>query len=104
MKFEGKNVRVTQHVRDTIIKKGFDPEKVRRAIENPERTTDVLKYPGQIRSIGEGLAVVMRPDGRGWLAITVYLDGVLTPPREDQLKTPEGRRYAARYAAGKGRG
>lgn len=104
MKFEGKNVRVTQHVRDTIIKKGFDAEKVRRAVESPEQVTDVLKYPGQVRAIGEGLAVVLRPEGRGWLAVTVYLDRVLTPPRPDQMKTKEGRRYAARYAAGLGRG
>lgn len=106
MKFEGKNVRVTQHVRDTIVKKGFDAEKVRRAIEHPEKVTDVLKHPGQVRAIGEGLAVVLAPYARGkeWMAVTVYLDGVLTPPRPDQMNTPEGRRYAARYAAGMGRG
>lgn len=104
MKFENKNVRVTNHCRKTIIAKGFDPEKVRRAVEHPEQVTDVLKYPGQLRAIGEGLAVVLAPAGSGWVMVTVYLDGVLTPPRPDQMNTPEGKRYAERYARGEGRG
>lgn len=106
MLFEDKNVRVSQHCRETIVRKGFDAEKVRRAVENPERVTEVRKHPGQVRAIGEGLAVVLAPyaGGREWTAVTVYADGVLTAPRPDQMNTEEGRRYAARYAAGKGRG
>lgn len=106
MLFEGKNVRVTQHVRNQIIAKGFDPEHVRQAIVTPDQTTDVLKHPGQIRNIAHGVAVVLAPSARGteWTAVTVYADGVLTPPRPDQMKTPEGRRYAERYAKGLGRG
>lgn len=106
MLFEGKNVRLTQHVRDQIIAKGFDPEHVRQAIVSPGQTTDVLKHPGQIRNIAHGVAVVLAPNMRGteWTAVTVYKDGVLTPPRADQMLTAEGRRYAERYAKGLGRG
>lgn len=106
MEFEGKNVRLTQHVRNQIIAKGFDPEHVRQAIVSPDQTTDVLKHPGQIRNIAHGVAVVLAPNMRGteWTAVTVYADGVLTPPRPDQMLTAEGRRYAARYAQGLGRG
>jgi hypothetical protein len=36
--------------------------------------------------------------------ITLYQDMELSPPREDQLNTMEGRRFAERYFKGLGRG
>lgn len=41
---------------------------------------------------------------RYFTVTTLYQDRVLTPPRQDQLDTPEGRRYAERYLKGLGRG
>lgn len=41
---------------------------------------------------------------RYFTVITIYQDQVLTPPRPDQLDTPEGKRYAERYLKGLGRG
>ena len=106
MIFEGKNVRVSQHALDQIVTKRFDGQDVRHAIERPERVTDVTAYPGQVRAVGYGLAVVLEPSnsGREWLVRTVYKDREITAPRADQLATAEGRRYAERFAAGLGRG
>ncbi len=39
-----------------------------------------------------------------FIVITVYYDKILTPPRPDQLNTPQGKRFAERYYAGLGRG
>lgn len=90
MLFEGKNVRVSNHCREQIIKKGFDPEMIRKAIVDPEKVTDVRRHPGQLRACGWGVAVILAPynHGREWLAVTVYLDGVKTPLREDQKNDP----------------
>lgn len=95
---------VTDHACRTILSKGFDPYDVRGAFENPERTTEVTAHPGQVRLIGRGLALVGKIEGGRFTLITVYEDGVLTAPRADQLSTPEGRRFAQRYARGLGRG
>lgn len=90
MLFEDKNVRVSNHCVSQIVKKGFDPEMVRRAIEHPEKVTEVTAKPGQLRACGHGVAVVLAPHnkGREWMAVTVYLDGVRTPLREDQKNDP----------------
>lgn len=74
----------TKHFIKQIREKGFNPESVLSAITNPTRITEVRRYPGQMRYIGAGLAVVM--DGN--VAITAYLDGVITPLREDQKADP----------------
>src|SRR6478736_1648409 len=89
---------VTDHALRTILTKGFDPVAVRAVFSHPTRVTEVRAHPGQIRLIGKGLALVGKIDGRRFTLVTVYADGVLTPPRPDQMKTPEGRRYAERYA------
>jgi hypothetical protein len=92
------------HALRTIRDKGFDPAKVRATFKAPTKVTKVTAHPGQVRLIGNGLALVGKVVGKRFVLITVYLDGVLTPPREDQMNTPEGRRYAERYARGLGRG
>lgn len=96
----------TKHAQTTIADKGFSPDAVRETFLRPDHTTQVRKYPDQIRLIGNGLALVGIADERKgiFLLITVYQDGVLTPPRADQMDTPEGQRYAQRYANGLGRG
>lgn len=100
----GTRLAPTTHALRQIRDKGLDPMAVKRAHDNPERVTEVRAHPGQIRLIGYGVALVGRVEGNRFTLITVYQDGVLTPPRPDQMNTPEGRRYAERYAAGKGRG
>lgn len=99
-------VKITPHFTQQAVAKGFESSALRAALTAPERITPVRAHPGQIRLIAAGVAVVCRPDVKaGTLtAITVYADGVLTPPRADQMSTPQGRRYAQRYATGQGRG
>jgi hypothetical protein len=78
------NIVFTKHFIRQIKTKGFNFESVISAITSPDRITEVRRYPGQKRYIGAGLAVVM--DGN--VAITAYLDGVVTPLREDQRNDP----------------
>ena len=93
----------SDHALRTALAKGFTSDQILSALHSPEKVTNVRKYPGQKRFIGSGIAVVVAPRGSGWMVVTMYLDGVLTPPRADQTD-PAGKRYAARYAAGLGRG
>ena len=96
---------ISDHAVKQAIAKGFTADEIFLTMTNPERVTDVRKYPGQKRFIAGRIAVVCEPNGEDhWLIRTLYLDGVLTAPREDQLTTAEGRRYAKRFEAGKGRG
>lgn len=90
MLFEEKNVRVSNHCVKQILAKGFDPEMVRRAIEHPEKVTEVTAKAGQVRACGYGVAVVLAPfnNGKEWMAMTAYKDGVPTPVREDQKDDP----------------
>lgn len=90
MLFEDKNVRLSEHIRRQILNKGFDPQKVYNAINDPERVTEVTAHEGQVRAIGYGMAVVLAPyrNGTEWMAMTVYLDEVVTPLREDQKDDP----------------
>ena len=74
------DITYTAHFQRQFIEKGFTQAQLRTAIENPEKITDVRRYPGQKRYCGGGIAVVLR----GTTAITVYLDGIVTPLREDQ--------------------
>lgn len=101
---KGTRLIVSQHARRTIIAKGFDPRDVVAVHAAPSRVTEVRAHPGQIRLIGRGLALVGKIEAGRFTLITVYADGVLTPPRADQMNTVEGRRYAERYARGMGRG
>lgn len=75
----------TEHFKKQCWQKGFDPKKIVATIRNPDRITDVTRYPGQKRFIGNGLAIIMR----GNTAITAYLDNVVTPLRPDQIGDPE---------------
>ena len=95
---------ISDHAVSQAKAKGFTAEEIFAAMTNPARVTDVLKYPGQKRFIAGRIAVVAAPKGDAWHIVTLYLDDVLTAPRADQMDTPEGRRYAERFANGQGRG
>lgn len=77
------SVAFSPHFIDQAKAKGFTPEQIRGAIEQPYKVTDVSRYPGQKRYCGSGVAVVI--DSENQRAITAYLDGVRTALREDQL-------------------
>jgi hypothetical protein len=74
----------TEHFKRQFCEKGFTTAQIREAIEQPYKITDVRRYPGQKRYCGGGVAVVMRDN----YAVTVYLDGVVTPLRDDQKNDP----------------
>ncbi|HWV45306.1 MAG TPA: hypothetical protein VN039_04635 [Nitrospira sp.] len=74
----------SDHFKRQFRTKGFTIAQIREAIENPYKVTKVSRYPGQLRYCGGGVAVVMRDNH----AITVYLDGVVTPLRDDQKNDP----------------
>lgn len=108
-------LRPTEHALRKIRDLGIDPHDVLAVFDAPESTSQVRARPGQVRLIGRGIVLVGEwapcSDCRPWsrcggvfTLVTVYADRVLTPPRPDQLATPEGRRYAARYRKGLGRG
>jgi hypothetical protein len=100
---EGFRLHATDHALKQILDKGFAIEKIRETFENPAKLYKNGKYEGQYRVTGNGLCLVGKPKGTTFTLITVYADGVMTPPRPDQLNTPEGQEYARRYAKGKAR-
>lgn len=78
-------VEFSPHFISQFRAKGFTTAQVKDAIEQPYKVTDVRRYPGQRRYCGRlGLAIVM--DGNR--AVTCYLDGVVTPLRDDQKNDP----------------
>jgi hypothetical protein len=100
----GFTLKVSDHSIKVMADKGFDPETVKETFNNPTQVYPSRSHPGQYRITGNGLCLVGRPTGNIFTLITLYADRVLTPPRPDQLDTPEGRRYAERYEKGLGRG
>lgn len=109
----GYRLTATLHAEKQIRNKRFRFADVQRAFDNPEQINQVRKpdengkrvHNGQFRICGNGLALIVEPDGNDKLKlVTVYRDKVITPPRIDQLATEEGRKYAQRYARGLGRG
>ena len=76
------NVSLSRH----SLTKGFDPARILAVIDNPDKITTVSRYPNQRRFIGDGLAVIV--DVVTNTAVTVYLDGVITPMRDDQRNDP----------------
>lgn len=81
-------VTFSNHFLAQFREKGFTTAQVREAIESPYKITDVRRYPGQKRYCGGGVAIVMRDT----TAITIYLDGVVTPLRPDQMNDPAALR------------
>lgn len=100
----GLTLQPTRHALRTILDKGFTGEQILTAFSTPDEVYPSKSHPGQYRVTGQGVCLVGEPRGKNFVLVTVYADGVLTPPREDQLSTTEGARYAARYQKGLGRG
>jgi hypothetical protein len=100
---EGFRIHATDHALKQILEKGFPVERIQETFQAPEKIYRNGKYEGQFRVTGNGLCLVGKPKGTTFTLITVYEDGVLTPPRPDQLETPEGQEYARRYAEGQAR-
>lgn len=103
-RFEGFIICPTAHFLKTMRDKEFDPKAAIATIKSPTEVYPSGSHPGQWRMTGNGLCIVVKPEGNTLNLITVYLDRVLTAPRADQLATAEGRRYADRYSKGMGRG
>jgi hypothetical protein len=78
------DVTFTPHFIAQFRAKGFTTEQVAECLTKPYKITDVRRYPGQKRYCGAGIAIVMD----GTRAVTLYLDGVVTPMREDQRNDP----------------
>lgn len=95
---------LTRHAKQQMVEKGFSEQDVYDAFHEPQRVYASKSHAGQFRVAGLGICLVGKPKGAEFVCITMYKDGVLTPPRPDQLNTPEGRRYAERYEKGLGRG
>lgn len=79
-------MRITNHIKEQAANKGIDLAKIYRVLANPSRITHVSRYENQERYIGEGIAVIVAD---GEVAVTVYLDGIVTPLRPDQIARGE---------------
>lgn len=77
-------VRPTEHFDKQCKAKGFTRAQVIRALKSPDKITDVRRYPGQKRYCGAGVAVVTKMERGVVVLVTIYLDGIVTPLREDQ--------------------
>lgn len=97
---EGYKLALSKHAREQLIKKTgtVGITRAEQAFEAPDKIYPNKKYQGQFRIVGKGLCLIGRPTANGLFRVfTVYEDGVMTPPRPDQLLTEEGRAYAELY-------
>lgn len=90
---------LSDHFRKTLIEKKFDGREVAALLKDPEEYYPSKSHPGQYRVTGRGLCVVGEPQGNRFVLITIYLDGVITPPRSGD-NSEAALQYAARYAKG----
>ena len=79
--------RYTRHLIEQAENKNIPLEKIGAVLQSPARITTVTKYPNQSRYIGKGIAVIVDTTTRA--VITVYLDGIITPLRPDQIARGE---------------
>lgn len=87
--------RFTAHFLKTLDAKGFDRLAVRNTLKAPAEIYPSGSHPGQWRVTGNGVCIVGKPEGEHFTCITIYADRIVTPCRPDQLRTAEGRRFAA---------
>jgi hypothetical protein len=87
------------HAKEQMEKKGFKLERVEMMFSDYENNhvSPNKKYHGQFRICGDGICLVGQPFGDTFHVFTMYEDGVMTPPRPDQLETPDGQKYAKSY-------
>lgn len=81
---------ITDHIRRQMAAKGISGKQVIAALRAPAKVTRVMSRPefierGQLRYCGAGVAVVIEPSREGYVLKTVYLDGVRTALRADQM-------------------
>lgn len=101
----GMRLSLTRHACKTAVQKGFSAEEIQECFDNPKKVYPSKSHPGQYRVVNDAICIVGVPvDGGEFRGITMYVNGSLTPPRKDQLNTPEGKRFAERYEKGLGRG
>jgi hypothetical protein len=96
----GFKLRATAHATQQILAKGFQISRIQDVFDNPDKVYANKRFEGQYRVTGGGLCLVGKPVDGVFTLITVYEDGVMTPPRPEQLDTPEGRAYARLYNRG----
>jgi hypothetical protein len=77
----------TRHLIAQSQAKNIPLSRIMQTLENPSRITTVSQHPNQSRYIGNGIAVIVCDSDHS--VITVYLDGVLTPLRPDQIARGE---------------
>lgn len=73
--------KITEHFKTQMLAKGFTGAQVISCLKNPDKITDVRRYPGQKRYCGAGVAIVVKGD----TLITLYADGIITALRPDQM-------------------
>ncbi len=101
----GMTLSLTRHACKQAVQKGFTAEAIQECFDNPKKVYPSGSHPGQYRIVNKDICIVGVPVSETeFRGITMYVNGTLTPPRKDQMNTPEGRRYAERYAKGQGRG
>ena len=102
---EGMTLTMTRHACKQAAQKGFTAEQIQACFDAPKKVYPSRSHPGQFRIVNKDICLVGIPvSTTEFRAITLYVNGTLTPPRKDQMNTPEGRRYAERYEKGLGRG
>lgn len=102
---ENYTLKLTAHARKQMEAKGFTQESINGMFTAPENIYPNKKFEGQFRVVGNGICLVGQPmTDRTFLVFTMYEDGVMTPPRADQLDTPEGKAYAKRYEQARAKG
>lgn len=89
---------LSDHALKTAREKMFDMDTVVEAFKNPEKVYPNGRYPGQFRVTGEGLCLTGEVINGQYYVRTMYLDGVVTPPRKDQLQTKHGAEFARHYS------
>lgn len=106
MRFQHLTPDLTEHFKTQVKAKHLDPRAIIAAWRNPEEVyPSGQRYPGQWRITGNGICIVGKPEeatGK-FVFITIYLDRVLTAPREDQ-QDAAAQRYRDRWQQGLGRG
>jgi len=99
----GLTLSFSKHAREQMEAKGFVENELRDGFTKvtEKNISPNRKFEGQFRVVVGNVCLVGKPMGREFKVFTMYEDGVMTPPRKDQLDTPEGRAYAKLYEQAK---
>jgi hypothetical protein len=86
--------RLNPHAARQAKEKGFHPDHVLDAANNPGHAYPNGRYEGQMRHVKHGLVAVVDPSRKQ--VVTVYKDQEKTAPRADQTDR-DAQRYARSY-------